>query len=589
MSFDIALVLALLGSTLVLFNLSWLSVDVVALVMVAALVLFGILTPQEAFGSFASEVIIVLASVFVLSGALLRSGVLEGLERALRRLAGHTENRLVAALMGVAAAASSVLSNTTATAVLMPSVLAMSRREDTSPSQLLMPLAYASMLGGTCTLFGTSTNLAANGLFLRLGLAPIGLFELARVGLVLVVLGILYMVFLGRRMLPQTSPSMAARYEVGSYLSQLTVGEESPLAGRSLQQVDLSRREIQVLAILRGSRRIAAGPRLRFQAGDVLLVYASREALLDLTKEGLTLTEASATPDEAQLGAEGVKLAEAILLPQSILAERTLRELRFRQRFGVSVLAVHRRGRRYPTVIADLRLQVGDVVLLEGDPEQLQVLQGNHDLWLLGDVVSPTLLRRRGFVALAALLVAVVVSGLGWVPLSLALLIAALVAVLTRCITTEEVYRLIEWRLVILIGGMTAFGAAIEQSGAAAYLAGWIVASIAPLGVYPVLAAFIVLTMALTQPLSNAAAALVVLPVAVATAPAVGAEPRAFAIIVTLAASLSFITPFEPACLLVYGPGGYQFRDFVRVGLPLTLIVCTVLLVVAPWLWPLVV
>ena len=258
------------------------------------------------------------------------------------------------------------------------------------------------------------------------------------------------------------------------YLSQLAIDPGSPLDGRRLRQVDLAQRGILVLGILRGAHQIQPGPETALQAGDALLVHAPREALLDLAEDGLRLAEAEPPLADALLGPLGIKLAEAIITPQSVLADRTLRSLRFRQRFGVSVLAVHRRGHRYPVALADLRLRVGDVVLLEGTQSQLELLQGNRDLWLLGDVVPRTLRRRRGMVALGGLGTAIIVSALGWVPLSVSLLLAALMTVVTRCITMEEVYRMIEWRLIVLIGGMTAFGLALQNSGAAAYLAGWI-------------------------------------------------------------------------------------------------------------------
>jgi len=273
-------------------------------------------------------------------------------------------------------------------------------------------------------------------------------------------------------------------------------------------------------------------------------------------------------------------------MPGSWLIARTLKALRFRERFSVSVLAIHRRGTSHPTEISNLPLAVGDVLLLQGNEEHLGLLQGTHRIRLLGDVARTPFRRRAGTIVLTATLAAVALAASGLLSLSVAFLAAALVAVLGRCVTAEEAYRLIEWRLIMLIGGMTSLGVAMTETGAAELVASWVAQATSQFGPYAVMTAFIVLTMLLTQALSNAAAALVVVPVAVSTAMQVGMEPRTLAVVVALSASLSFITPLEPACLLVYSPGKYRFMDFVRVGLPLSLLALVVLLGLVPIFWP---
>ncbi|HSS83329.1 MAG TPA: SLC13 family permease [Reyranella sp.] len=282
-----------------------------------------------------------------------------------------------------------------------------------------------------------------------------------------------------------------------------------------------------------------------------------------------------------------LRIVEALLMPQSVLVGRTIEELDFRRRFGVSVIAIYRRGHTLATRIGGLPLRAGDVLLLQGSPESFQFLADNADLWVLEEIEHQPARRRKGFLVVGIFLVAVVASSLNWVPLPIAFLLAALGVVGTRLVTMEEAYNLIDWRLLILIAGMTSFGLAMQKTGAAVWLADVIVHWAAPFGTGFILAAFAVLTILLTQPMSNAAAALVVLPVAVATAHRLGLDPRAFAILITLSASLSFITPFEPSCLIVYGPGKYRFRDFMVCGLPLTVLVLAILLVMVPMLWPL--
>jgi di/tricarboxylate transporter len=585
---EIALVLGLLVVAMVLFAVEWLSIDLVALLLVIALVVTGVLTPREAFSGFANEIIVVLASIFVLSATLVRTGGLDWLGELLRRVSGRLEAAMVASVMGLSAGLSAFLSNTNVTAVLIPGVVEFAGKARVAPSRLLIPLAYASMLGGTCTLIGTSTNMAASGLFQEIGMEPIGLFELAPLGLVVAVSGLAYMTAVGYRLLPRTGEaSLSEEYRIGDYLAEVVVAEDAPFAGATLEEAPLAERGIQVLEIHRGDARVLPTVSTRILPGDLLLVEAPREALLELEDTpGLSFPAAEGART-LELGSGAAKLSEAMVMPRSDLEGQTLRGLDFRRRFGVSVLALHRRGRGQPVKVGDLPLRVGDVLLLLAPPERLTRLQRTRDVWLLGEVSHLPNRRKKGWITLAALVGGVALGASGLVPLSVALLLAALAVVLAGAIRVEEMYGLVDWRLLVLIGGMTSFGLAMEKTGAARWLAVVIAGWTAPLGVYFVLGTFLVLTMLLTQPMSNAAAALVVLPVAVSTALQIGVEPRTFALLVTLAASLSFIAPLEPSCLLVYGPGKYRFRDFVIAGSPLSLLVFLILLFLGPIIWPL--
>ena len=592
MTFEIAVVLGLLVVAMVLFAGEWLSIDLVALLLVIALVVTGVLTPDEAFSGFAREIIVVLAAIFLLSGTLVRTGALDWLGGVLQRVGGRREAGQVGAVMALGSSLSAFLSNTSVTAVLIPGVVEYGRKSGVAPSRLLIPLAYATMLGGTCTLIGTSTNMAASGLFGELRMEPISLFELAPVGLVVAAVGFVYMAGIGYRLLPRTGDgSLSEEYRIGDYLAEVVVGEGAPLAGVTLGEAPLAERGIQVLEIQRQVDGepvvVLPGVSTRIRPGDLLIVEAPREGLLELDEmPGVSFAAGAGLRDE-DLAAGSTKLAEAMVMPRSDLEGQTLKGLDFRRRLGISVLAVYRKGRARPVKIGDLPLRVGDVLLLRGAAESLARLQRTRDVWLLGEIAHLPNRRRKGWVTLAALVGGIALGSSGLVPLSVALLLAALTVVLSGAISVEEMYGLVDWRLLVLIGGMTSFGLAMEKTGAAELLAEWIAAWTLPLGIYFVLGVFLVLTMLLTQPMSNAAAALVVLPVAVSTALEIGVEPRSFALLVTLAASLSFITPFEPACILVYGPGKYRFRDFVIAGLPLSLLVLLILLVLGPRIWPL--
>ncbi len=585
---QIALVLGLLIAALILFAMEVTSVDLITMMLLVVLVLTGILTPAESFAGFSNEIIIILASIFALSGALQKTGVVDAIGAHLYRVAGKGPKRLTLAVMATVGCVSAFMNNTTATAVFLPPVMGLSRRAQISPSKLLMPMAFASILGGTCTLIGTSTNVAVSGYIARVGMAPISLFEITPVGLVLLLVGVLYMVMVGRRLLPShKGESQTDDYGMRKYLSEIAVLPDSRLGGQRIFESELSRLGFQIVQVLRGNQKILPDSGSLIRHGDVLLVEGKVEDLMKIKNtEGVEI-KALLNLQDADLQSEDNRIAEALLMPQSNLIDRTLKELDFRRRYGLTALAIYRHGHSLADKIARIRLRVGDVLLLHGQAERIRNLRRNPDLTILDELIPPEARQKKGTYALVFFGCAILAGGLGWVPLSVAILAAAVLTMLVRSITVEEAYEFIDWRLLILIGGMTAFGTAMEKTGTAAFLAGHITRILEPFGVMTVLAGFCLLTVILTQPMSNAAAALVVLPVALNSAQRLGANPRTFAIAIMLAASVSLITPFEPSCILVYGPGKYRFRDFVKAGLLLTLILLSIILLILPVLWPL--
>jgi di/tricarboxylate transporter len=587
MTLPIFLVLALLVAVVVVFAFEWIPVDVTTLLLLIVLVTTGTLSLEDAFAGFSNDIIIILASIFVLSGALMKGGILDYLGETMHRIAGGSQAKVLLCVMSVTSFISSFMNNTTTTAVLMPAALGLCQRSRIPPSKALIPLAFASMLGGTCTLIGTSTNVAASGYLKTYGLAPFSMFEFLPVGVVACVVGILYMVLAGHRLLPERSEASEPEYSIREYLSEVVVTHGSPLAGQAIRDTQLAQMGLQVRAIQRGARRLYPDPYVQLQEGDLLIVQASREGLLQV-KDTAGIDIRSDKLEGAQdLASEVVGIAEALLMPQSGLIGGTLKELDFRRRFGLAVLAIYRKGHALAARISELPLRIGDVLLLQGKPERFRALADNADLWILQETHHRPAQRRKGLYVVGIFLVAVVVSSLQWIPLPIAFLAAALAVIGTRLMTMEEAYNLIDWRLLILIAGMTSFGKAMQTTKTAKYLADLIVHWTEPLGVTFVLVAFVVLTILLTQPMSNAAAALVVLPVAMTTAQQMGLNPRTFAILITLSASLSFITPFEPSCLIVYGPGKYRFRDFLVCGLPLTILIVVLLVVMVPMIWSL--
>ncbi len=594
MTIPIAFVLLLLVLAIVLFAMEKLSVDIITLMLLIALVAVpvsggkGVLTADEAFEGFSNDIIIILGAIFVISGALQETGVLDLLGSRLLKLASKSTNHLTFYIMAVASAVSAFMNNTTVTAMLQPPVIGIARRSGVSASKLLMPLAFASILGGTCTLIGTSTNVAVSGYIKAHGMRELGLFEITPIGLVIVAVGTAYMMLIGRRMLPDhREASLATDFQIREYLSEIIVMPGSPLIGQKSYESDLSVLDFRILKIIRGAQQFLPSSRVFIEESDTLLVEGQVANLMKVKViEGIEI-KAEAKLGDLDLQSSNFRIAEVLLTPQSELVGRTLREANFRRHYGLTALAIYRKGQSLRDQVGDTGLHVGDLLLVQGPDDRIEALRSHAGLTIFEEVEQPLYHPRKGLLTVGLFITAVVIGGIGWVPLSIAFLSAAVLTILCRCINIEKAYEFIDWRLLILIGGMTAFGAAMSNTGAANYLADLIVRWFEPMGLVAILAGFFVLTIILTQPMSNAAAALVVLPVAITTAQKLGANERTFAIAIMLAASVSFITPFEPSCILVYGPGKYRFVDFVKVGVGLTVVLAITVLLLLPVFWPL--
>jgi di/tricarboxylate transporter len=585
---EIAIVLGLLVLAVILFARETVPVDFVTLLALAMLVLTGVLTPSEAFSGFSSEIIIILASIFVITGALQQTGVVEALGERLQRLAGNSPVLLILMTMVMVSFISAFMNNTTATALFIAPVTAVARRMKLSPSKVLMPLAFASMLGGTCTLIGTSTNVAVNGFLVARGHEPLRLFEITPLGVIAVGAGLAYMILIGRHLLPDRGDDrLTDERHLREYLSEIVVVPGSHLIGQRIEESELARMNFLIVEIARGREKMLPGPQTRIESGDTLLVRGNAADLMKVKQAAGIEIKPELKLAANDSPSDNIKIGEALINPRSEMIGRTLRQVAFRQRFGLTVLAIYRHGQPLRDSLVNLRLRLGDVLLVQGRREDVEALRGGHDLTLLNELRPALYRQRRGLLVAGSFIAALALGGLGVLPLSVALMLAAVACVLGRALPAEETYGFVDWRLLVLIGGMTSFGVAMQKSGAAEFLADWMGAALGPLGPHGMLAGFLLLTMLLSQPLSNAAAALVVLPVALATAQDLGANERSFAIAVMLGASLSFITPLEPSCILVYGPGKYRFADFVKVGLGLTLLLAVIVIWLIPRWWPL--
>ncbi len=583
---EIAIVLILLLVAVVLFATEKLGVEMVTLIMLIILTSLRIITPEEAFAGFSSDFIIIIASIFILSAALDETGILDFVVVRLVRLARHSSNLMLLMVMLISGTVSAFMNNTTVTAMFLTPLISLSKRINKSPSKLLMPLAYASILGGTCTLIGTSTNVAVSGYIAKVGLPPVGLFEISGIGFVIFLIGIAYMMTIGQRVLPSNDDQqLTEEYKLQKYLTEIVVMPDSPLAGQLAFASDLTTLNFRLLNIIRGKENFLPDFRTRIAPNDILLVEGDLDNLMKV-KETKGIEIMADVIVEQDLVTDGIRLAELLITRQSNLINRTIKEVNFLQRYGLVVIAVSRHGETLRTKIGSIRLQLGDLLLVQGSSERLEQLRSSPNVAVLDEFAPVLFKKRKGLITISCFIAAIVAGTTGVIPLSIAFLLAAIATILLRCIDTEKAYGAIDWRLLILIGGMTAFGTAMENSGAADYLARSIVDLMGGLGKMGILAGFVILTVLLTQPMSNAAAALVIVPVALRTATELGSDPRSFAIAIMLAASVSLVTPFEPSCILVYSPGKYRFSDFIKIGAPLTLLLVIVILVMVPIIWP---
>jgi len=600
MTWDIAYLLALLVVALVLFSRDVLPLDVVALILLLLLVLPpGLLTATEALAGFGSETIVTLASLFVLTAGVTRTGCVERLGLRIAGLGREHPVALIRLLLVGATAISAWISNTVTTAAMLPLALGSAQRAGLPVSRVLMPLAFATILASGVTVISTSTVLVVAGELPKYGLPTIGFFEMTPVALVIMAVGLLYLIFVAPRLIPErtaagdtteSATGVVDRYALRTYLTEAIISPGSPMAGQRLGESRLGEAiDLVVVGLRRGETRILAPrPGVLLAEGDILLLEGrAKDVLAIKDAAGIEIKPEMALSDP-DFVSEDVRMVEALVLPRSDLLGGTLEDVRFRQRTGITVLGIHSSGvGRARKPLSRHRLEAGDILLLQGHRRDLERLDDDN-LLQLEDKSGHHPRTPKATIAASVFIGAILLASSGLLPMSIALLLGMPALILTRCLTTEEAYESIDWRLLVMIAAMMAFGSAMSKTGTADWLAGLVVTWISPLGGLAVLAAFFVLTVVLTQPMSNQAAALVLLPVAVQTAAVMGIEPRPLVMSVTFAASCSFLTPLEPSCVLVYGPGGYRFFDFVRVGGLLTVVVFAIAMLLIPLFWPLV-
>jgi len=588
---QIALTLGIIGVAVVLFATEKLRVDLIALLVLLALALTGLVSPGEVFAGFASPAVVTVWAVYIMSGALFKTGVADMLGQQIIRLAGSSEPRLIAVIMLACGLMSAFMNNIGATAVLLPAVVGISRQAKVPLSRLLIPLSFSSLLGGNMTLIGTPPNVLAASLLAENGLATFRFFDFLPTGLIVFGTGVLYMVFVGRHLLPARQPvEQVQAAAVREYVSEVRVPPECGLACQTLLGSRLGADyDLTVIAIVREDGVYSdLYPGTRLQADDLLLVEGTVEGLMRARDALGLVIEAERKWELDQLDPDKAHVVEATLAPRSGMVGRTLRNMHFRDRYGFTVLAIWRHGEVITQRLRDVRLQFGDALLLQGPRHRLPALQEGDDFLVLEPVMLETRRWRKAPIAVGAMVLVLGLVTLADFPIATAMVMGSVVAVLGGSLTMDEAYQSIEWRSVFLIAGMLPLGTAMETTGAARFLADLLVGGLGPLGPLAILAGIYVLAGLITQPMSNAAATVLMVPIAIDVALGLGANPQPFVLATVIGASTSFLTPVgHQANVLVFGPGGYRFFDYTRVGGLLNLVILIVTLLTLPLIWPL--
>ena len=581
----IALTLCIVVLALVCFVGEWFPADVTAIGVMVVLMVTGLVTPEEGVSGFSNSATMTVLAMFILSAGIARTGAVQVVSRGLMRWGGKRIPQQVLVMGALVGPVSGIINNTAVVAVFLPVVEDWCRQQRICPSKLLLPLSYVTILGGMLTVIGTSTSVLASGLSEQLGYGTFGLFQFTALGLVTGAVGLLYLAFVAPRWLPNRLPDapVLQRYGLGPYISEILILPGSSLVGQTLQGSQLQRSfDLDVLELVRQETRFPQPlANRRLQAGDVLIVRSPSESLLRIQDErGVEILPqvkfTSADADRA-LTSEEDGIAEVMLLPHAELVGTTLKDCRFRQRYNVTVLAIQQGQTVARDRLGRVPLRFGDVLLVQGPKQSLLGLQTRPGLAVLAQREAETLRRSRAGVAIAILAAVVGIAALDLLPILISAWVGVLLMLLTGCLKPGELYGAVRWDIIFLLAGLIPLGIAMEKSGATQWLATGLVALGGNLSGYGLLTLFFVITSLVTEVLSNNASVVLLLPVAVKVAESLSLNPYAFMFAVAFAASNSFMTPIGyQTNTMVYGPGGYRFTDFLRVGTPLNLLMAVI-------------
>ena len=587
---SLILTIVILAITIGLFISGKLRADLVAICSLTALLVLGLIAADQALLGFANQATATIAAMFVVSAGLVHTGLVQWVAGGLDRLAGKGEWRLILVLCVVIAALSAFLVNTATVAIFIPVAIALAKNRKIPASRVLIPLSFASQFGGVCTIIGTSTNMLVNGIGISRGIQPFGFFEFAPLGVIMVAAGIVYLVVTSRWLLPKRAGEAehVDKYRLADYLAELQVLGNSSLVGKTWEQSKITRlTTIQLSNLMREGRAVARPVRTKIRPGDLLLLYGHMDQIMAMEHEyGLELMKHVRVRDH-QLGSHETQLVEVLIPPHSNLIGNTLQTSDFFRRYKATILAIQRRGKILRDRLPDIELNSGDTLLIQGHRDDVSRFMSSANVIVTNELTQRHIRKGKAVAALLVMLAIIGLAAFNVFSIMVAAIIGAVGMVLTRCITLEEAYKAIDWKIIFLLGGIIPLGLAMEQNGAVLWLADRVLQPLLAYGPTALLAATYITAAVLTEAMSNNAAAATLAPIAISLAGLMNVDPRPFLVAITFAASTSFATPVGyQTNTMVYSPGGYHFTDFTRIGVPLNIVFWILATLLIPLIWP---
>lgn len=588
MTFEIAVVFLILAACVVAFVTESMRHDIIGLLVMVALGVTGILKPSELFHGFSNQAVVTIGAMFVLSAALTRTGTVAALGGKLANYSSGSPIRFLVYSLVAVCLMSAFINNTPVVVVFIPAVLTVCTKMGQSPSKFLMPISFASMLGGSCTLIGTSSNILVSSISESAGTGAIGMFEFAGVGIVIVIAGMAYLLLLSFRLLPErvtiasTVPADAAK----EYVTQVNLVAGSHLIGKTLGETPFGQARVSVVELIRGDDIRRLDRKTLLEQDDVLLVRGDLNEILDLDRRHEISIAPELTAQVGDVKRVEMSLFELMIAPDSPLIGTTCRSANLRDEYGVSIFALQRRGRHHQKEIGQIELRMGDILLVRGPMSEVERLRNSDSFILLEGVHDQVQERHKAPIAIITVSAIVLLAAFGVYPISVLSMGGVAAVVLTRLLSPREVYRAVDWPVLVLIAGMIALGEAMAKTGALELVANQLLAVVGSLGPGGTLWVFYAMTAVLSLLILNKPAAALATPLAIVLATKLQVDPKPFIMAVAFAASTAMATPMGyQTNLLIYGPGGYAFRDFVKFGLPLNIMVGIIACLLIPVIW----